>query len=362
MRSKVWFIPSPLDAGKVRTLIDSINPSFIKPESQIAIKLHWGEEKNDTYIPPRFILPITEYVKQKGAKPFLTDSLVLYSGRRREGISNILLAEEHGFRFQGVPIVIADGLRGFDFFEQPVGLKHFESVKLVSVLKQANAFLVVSHFKGHMVAGFGGALKNLGMGFAAIPQKQKVHAEVRPQLDQDLCNGCGDCVSRCPVEAIQIVDRKAEFDIEKCIGCATCIAFCPQGALKILWNEEPVVMIEKLIETAKGVIDNINSRVLYLNFVINFTKDCDCQAYHQDVLLEPVGLLASYDPVAIDKASLDLLARADPVKGTEYYQEFIESSKHPLDIIYPQIPFRRQIEYAQTIGCGNSDYQIIETR
>lgn len=359
--AEVYFAGVPLNDDKIKSVLDRLDLSFVREGKLIGIKLHWGEENNKTYLPPSIFRPIIDEIKRRGGIPFLTDSLTLYSGKRREAVSAINLAREHGFDFPDAPIIIADGLRGENTFKYRISCKHFGELDLCGILKEADGFVVVSHFKGHIESGFGGALKNLSMGFASRRLKQLIHAEVKPSLKEEKCTGCGRCASICPVSAIRLLGGLPVFNLNICIGCASCIAICPVDALKFIWRHNPVDFLERLIESAKGVFDHISGRTVFLNFLVNITPQCDCMPYEQEIIFEDIGVFGSNDPVAIDALSLELVNNGTPRKTSSIFQKLI-NAENKIKAIYPDIPFEKQIEYAEHLGIGSACAKRIDIK
>lgn len=273
-----------------------------------AIKVHFGERGCDTHISPTYVRTVVERIKACGGKPFVTDTNTLYSGSRRNAVDHMITAVEHGFDYAvlGAPVIIADGLDSTNMVEVPIKGKHFETVKIAGDIARADSLVVLSHFKGHELAGFGGAVKNLAMGCATRAGKQDQHA-VRFVVEPKKCIGCGECVNVCPVGAATMTDKKAVIDKATCIGCGECLTVCPKKAMNINWHTEIVPFMERLVEYAHGAVVGKPGRVAYLNFLTNVTPDCDCVPWSDAPIVPDIGFLASTDPVALDKACLDLV-------------------------------------------------------
>ncbi|MBM4271298.1 MAG: DUF362 domain-containing protein [Deltaproteobacteria bacterium] len=319
---------------KLASLLGDLKNPFAKGDS-VGIKLHWGERGNHSYLSPIYAKEISRWLRDQGAKPFVFDTTALYSGGRRTGSDSLLTAKEHGFveDYLGCPVLIADGLDGKDVVEIPSGYKHFKTVQVASIVEKADGFFIFSHFKGHMAAVFGGAIKNISMGFASRAQKQRMHSDARPKLRRDICTRCGVCVEICPSGAARAGDNGYPvYDLETCIGCAQCIALCPEMALRILWNTDDTVFQEKLVETAAAVWRRIQQKAVLVNALINITKECDCLAGENPVVFRDLGFLGGYHPVAIDAESLRLI-------GAERFEQS-----------HPDINWRRQFEYATETG------------
>jgi len=294
---------------KVSNLFNKAGFSNILSENDLtAIKLHFGEKGNTTFLNPVFAGRVVEEVKKAGAKPFLTDTNTLYAGERANSIDHIQTALEHGFSYATVkaPIIIADGITSKNTIEVEIGKKHFQKVKIASDIYYANSMIVLSHFKGHEMAGFGGAIKNLAMGCASAAGKQQQHSTVKPRVSSK-CVGCTTCIKWCPKQAISIREKKAEIDHDVCIGCGECISSCPSRVISPQWDTNMDMFIERLTEYALGAVTHKENKIGYINFVMNVTPECDCAGWSDAPLVPDVGILASLDPVAIDKASFDLV-------------------------------------------------------
>lgn len=337
-RNGFFFIPASLDEREgqeaVRRLLDKLNVPFRKGDT-VGIKIHWGERGNQSYLHPFFTAEIVTWLKASGFFPFVFDTTVLYSGGRRDGREALKTAAQHGFTedYLGCPVVIADGFDGRDTVDIPANFRHFSTVQIGNVLNRAQGFVIFSHFKGHMAAGFGGAVKNISMGFASRAQKQRMHADVHPELNRSQCSRCGLCSQICPARAVK--GEKGQypaFDREKCIGCAQCIGLCPEVALRIFWDTDNRVFQEKLVETAAAVWKVIGERTIVINALLKITADCDCLPGRNPVIAPDAGLIGGYHPVLIDRESLNIV-------GEEV-----------IDRTHPGVNWRRQFEYAKEIG------------
>ncbi len=322
--------------------------SCLRKNDFSAIKIHFGEEGIDTYIPSNLIKPVIESIKKCEAKPFLTDTCVLYKSRRDNAVDHLLIAYEHGYSIHelGIPVIIGDGLLGNEDKKVKIKGEIFDSVDLASIIFEANSMIVVSHVTGHMGTGMGAALKNSGMGLASRKGKLRQHSGMNPTIKQKKCTGCGVCVQWCPVNAITINNEKAFIHSEKCIGCGECLAVCNFNAVGFRWKFEGVELQKRMVEHALGVVKVNSGRIGFMNYLIKITKDCDCMATHQKPIIEDIGFLASKDPVAIDNATLDLISQ--------------KAGKNIGELSYPQIDVKAQIRHGEKIGLGSSEYRLIE--
>lgn len=318
--------------------------SSIKPGDFVGIKIHFGEDKDKGYIKPRYIKPVVEKIKRIGAKPFLFDTNTLYRGKRANSIDHFNLAFfTHKFGSLNVPVLIPDGLKSKVFMEADFQGKHFKKFKIIPMVKDLDFMLVFSHLTGHMLAGFGAAIKNLGMGCASRAGKMDQHCEVSPSVKNDICILCKKCVETCPEGAIYVKDEKIHIDGSKCIGCAQCISVCPKKAIKIVWSDNYGLIQERMAEYAAAVLKN-TKKSFFVNFATFITKECDCMSKETEGVVPDIGLLASDDAVSIDKATLDLLNQKT---GKEVFKQ-----------MYPDIDSNSQLNYAASLGAGSLEYEL----
>ena len=310
-------------------------PHPFREGDAVGVKLHWGERGNHSYLPPVYAREIVRWLQENGARPFVFDTTVLYSGGRRSGKNSLETAAEHGYTkdFLGCEVVIGDGLEGSDVVDIPCSLKHFPTVQTGAVVNRAEGFVIFSHFKGHLGAGFGGAIKNISMGFASRAQKQRMHADAYPSLMEKRCTRCGICVDVCPTGAAHISDGEfPTYDLDRCIGCAQCIGQCPVMALKIFFSGDSSVFQEKLVETAAAVWKRIDKRAVLINALVRISADCDCLPGKAEIISPDIGFIGGYHPVAVDQASLERVGEGLIIKA------------------HPHVPWQRQFTFAQEIG------------
>jgi len=320
--------------AELRRLLEKLETPFRRGD-RVGIKLHWGEKGNKSFLPPDYAREISLWLRNAGLHPFLFDTTVLYSGGRRKAEDSLQTAAEHGYTesFLGCPVIIADGMDGRSVVDYQTGYAHFPSIQLADIFGRAEGYVIFSHFKGHMEAGFGGAIKNLSMGFASRAQKQRMHADIRPLLKPKWCTKCGVCVEVCPTGAAQFgEDGFPTYDLDVCIGCAQCIGFCPNIALQLEWETDATVFQEKLIETAATVWREIEGRSVLINAMLNITTECDCWPGENPVIHPDQGFVGAYHPIRVDEESIRIVV-----------EETFNSA-------HPDIPWKRQFSYAREIG------------
>jgi uncharacterized Fe-S center protein len=364
--SRVYFVSSRLQGqrslvDKLGDLVEAAGLDFIRPRDLVGIKLSFGERGNTAFLRPPFVRKMVDLVKARGGKPFLTDSNTLYHGHRTNSVDHLTLAVEHGFGLAqvGAPIIMADGLRSESWVEEEVNLRHFKTVKFGSVVREMDALISLAHFKGHLVAGFGGTVKNVGMGLGSRAMKQLMHSgSVRPEFTKiEFCTGCGRCVAVCRHGAIRLEGGHADFLYDRCVSCADCIPACPEKCLKITWTEKPEVMGEKMVETCHGIVRRFQGRCLYVNFLLDITPDCDCFPFCDNPIVPNVGILASTDMIAVDMASADLLNAQESIPDSKIGRR--DGGVDKLAVLHPEIDWRAHLRYGQEIGLGNCEYTLV---
>ncbi len=329
----------------------------------VAIKTHFGERGGSAFVPSFYLRVLVDKVKEAGGKPFLTDAGTLYVGGRANAYDHIHTAAMHGFDLAtvGAPIIIADGLAGGDFIEVEIPGKHFSKVKIASAAVYADVLLAVSHMTGHEVSGFGASLKNVGMGLGSRGGKQQMHSDMRPRVDETQCNACARCLRWCPAEAISIrgedKNKAASIDDSVCLGCGECTAMCVEGAISIRWGSQPQVVQEKIAEYAAGALKDKGDRAAFFNFLINITPACDCWDFSDAPIVPDIGILCSRDIVAVDRASVDLVARAVPVKDSRAGE--LAAGQEKFGGLTP-VSWAPQLEHAEWLGLGTQEFTLVK--
>jgi uncharacterized Fe-S center protein len=328
------FQTSGCTTDTLRRLLDGMTKPFTSGDT-VGIKIHWGEKGNHNFLHPRYTREIIRWLKESGIKPFVFDTTVLYSGGRRTATDSLKTAAEHGFTedYLGCPVLIGDGLDARDVIDIPSGYRHFPTVQVASIIRKADGFVIFSHFKGHMESAFGGAIKNISMGFASRAQKQRMHADAHPILKPGKCTRCGLCAEICPTgAAILPPDADPVYDLTSCVGCSQCIALCPQTALRIFWDTDLNVFQEKLVETAAALWSAIGKKSLVINGLIGIVAECDCLPGRHPAIAEDYGFIGGSHPLLVDEASIRQTGAA------------------PFDRSHPGLPWQRQFSYAREIG------------
>ncbi len=326
----------------------------------VAVKLHFGETGNTAFVRPVYVREVVARIKDAGGRPFLTDANTLYRGERANAVDHLECALHNGFAYATVqaPLIIADGLDGRDAVDVPLeGFKHFDTVRIGSAAAHADAMVVVSHVKGHEATGFGGAIKNVGMGLGCRSAKQRMHSDFRPEVDAPTCTACARCVKWCPVDAIAIgPDKVAVVDYGLCYGCGECVAACPYGAIAVQWKTEPAAIQEKIVEHVAGALAAKREKTVYLSFLTDITPDCDCWHFSDAAVVPDIGVLASTDIVAIDQASYDLVVQAQGLVGTR--GEGMAAGEDKFAAI-TGVDGTIALEYAQAHGLGSREYDLV---
>lgn len=322
---------------------------FVRPADKVAVKVHFGEEENTGFVKPEYIKLACERILKKHAEPVVTDTNTLYKGRRSFTAEHLELAREHGFTDEAVaaPVVIADDTEEGMSPDVRIDQRFIKVAKVAPLFKRCDAIVSIAHFKGHLMTGFGGALKNIGMGCASREGKLAQHSDVAPFVNIKDCTGCAECEKVCPVQAISAVDAEShvKINISECIGCASCIAACPSHAIDVHWEEGAGNIQEKMVEYAKAALLGKEKKSAFVNFAIKITKECDCLAKDDPKISPDLGIFASLDPVSTDKASVDSIVR---VCGKDIFRE-----------VHPLRDWSKQLEYAHRIGLGSLDYELV---
>ena len=297
----------------------------------VAIKMHFGEPGNLAFLRPNWAKTVADFVKERGGKPFLTDCNTLYVGGRKNGLDHLDTAMLNGFNpmTTGCQVIIADGIKGNDEVEVPVeGGEYVKNAKIGRAVMDADVFISLTHFKGHESAGFGGALKNIGMGCGSRAGKMEQHNAGKPHVVQKHCVGCKLCTKICAHDAISVQDRKAAIDHSKCVGCGRCIAVCARNAITVNIDESNTNLSRKISEYAKAVVDG--RPCFHISLIIDVSPNCDCRAENDAAIVPNVGMFASFDPVALDMACVDAVNTQPILRFRCRYRRLPRSRSLPL--------------------------------
>lgn len=367
MPSKVYFADRRSShhenlVKKVGKLFDHAGGgSIIEKNTLVGIKLHFGERGGTTYIHPVLVRRVVEKVREAGGKPFLCDTNTLYTGGRSNAVDHLETALQHGFAYAtaGAPVVIADGLRGRDYLDVRIDGGHFETVQIGSAIVEADALVVLSHVKGHMLTGFGGALKNLGMGCGARAGKQKMHSSVKPEIKPEKCTACKNCLEWCSAGAITVEGREgARINPELCTGCGECLVSCGHAAVKVQWRSAVKDVSERMVEYAAGAVKGKAGRLLFMNFLMDVIPDCDCSSWSDSSIVPDIGILASTDPLAIDQASVDLVNDQAGIPGSAL-EKNLAPGEDKFNAIHPNSNYIAQLTHAVGMGLGSREYELL---
>ena len=368
MASKVYFADLRADMHenlqqKLTRLMKTAGMGDIDFQDKfVAIKLHFGEPGNLAFLRPNWARTVADFVKERGGKPFLTDCNTLYVGGRKNALDHMDSAMLNGFNpmTTGCQIIIGDGLKGSDEVEVPVvGGEYVKNAKIGRAVMDADVFISLTHFKGHEEAGFGGCLKNIGMGCGSRAGKMEQHNAGKPHVAQKYCIGCGQCRKICAHGAPIIENGKAHIDHDRCVGCGRCIAVCPKNAVQINWDETTINLNRKIAEYTKAVVDG--RPCFHISLVIDVSPNCDCRPENDMAIVPNVGMFASFDPVALDMACVDAVNAQTPLRGSAADDAHAKAHVHDhFQRLHPDTNWRSCLEHGEKIGIGTRDYELIK--
>jgi uncharacterized Fe-S center protein len=330
----------------------------------VAIKIHFGEPGNLAYIRPNYVARLVKILRDRGAKPFLTDCNTLYSGGRSNAVDHLQAAMENGFNPISAQcnVIVGDGLKGTDYRSVPLDGEYCKTPKIGAAIVDADIIVSMNHFKGHEQTGFGGALKNLGMGSASVGGKLELHSSSQPVIDRDNCTGCNICEKYCAHDAIHVGnDKIAAINYDKCTGCGQCIALCQYSAAVIGEDDTTEALSCKIAEYTKAVLSDKPN--FHINFIMNVSPECDCWNHNDAAIVPDLGIAASFDPVALDRACADLVTQAPTLPNNRL------TDKHPgkslehedkFHLIHPDACWQAGLKHAEKIGIGTQRYEMIE--
>lgn len=324
-----------------------------------AIKIHFGELGNLSFLRPNYAKVIVDLIKSQGGKAFLTDCNTLYVGNRKNALDHLDTAYINGFTpfSTGCHVLIADGLKGTDEQLVPVNGDYIKEAKIGQAVMDADIFISLTHFKGHESTGFGGTLKNIGMGCGSRAGKMEMHNSGKPHVIQKKCIGCHACEKNCAHSAISFTDKKASIDHEHCVGCGRCIGVCPVDAVDCAYDESNDILNRKIAEYTKAVIDGRPN--FHISLVMDVSPYCDCHAENDVPIVPDVGMFASFDPVALDMACVDAVNRQPVMAGSILSKKTCTHHDHFTDT-HPDTNWKSGIEHGIKIGLGSKEYELIE--
>ncbi len=374
MASKVYFtdmraLPGTNLQKKLEKLMRRAGIETIDFQDKFAaIKIHFGEPGNLSYLRPNFAKTVADVVKSLGGKPFLTDCNTLYVGRRKNALDHLEAAYENGFSpfSTGCHVIIADGLKGTDEVEVPVeGGEYVKSAKIGRAIMDADVYIALSHFKGHESTGFGGAIKNTGMGCGSRAGKMEMHCAGKPTVDKDQCKSCHMCEKNCAHGAISFDEnKKASIDHNRCVGCGRCLGACNFDAI---YNGNYAANDElncRMAEYSKAVVDG--RPAFYINIVNQVSPYCDCHGENDTAIIPDVGMFASFDPVALDVACADACNKMPVIPGSllddHMHAEGACDHHDHFTNVSPNTNWKTCMEHAEKIGLGSAEYELITVK
>ncbi|HOD93950.1 MAG TPA: DUF362 domain-containing protein [Clostridia bacterium] len=363
MASKVYF--TNMNTGHGQNLLTKFEKLIIKAgidnisfENKFtAIKVHFGEPGNLAYIRPNYAKVLCDHVKKQKGRPFLTDCNTLYPGKRKNALEHLDTAYQNGFNpfVTGCNVIIGDGLKGTDETLIKIDMKHVKEAKIGHAIADSDIIISLNHFKGHVATGIGGAIKNIGMGCGSRAGKMEMHSAGKPIVIESKCRGCLTCFKSCAQNAIYEIDGKAYIDQSLCAGCGRCIGSCLFDAISAANDETNEILSEKIAEYTYAVLKN--KLHFHISFVMDISPYCDCHNFNDLPIVDDIGIFASADPVALDKACADSVNRGRIIQGS-----LLDRNNKKIDYITtvnPKTNWMHSLEYASKIGLGNLEYEII---
>lgn len=352
---------------KLKKLIKKAGIRQLNMEGKfVAIKLHFGELGNVSYLRPNYSRAVADVVKELGGKPFLTDCNTMYPGSRKNALEHLQCAWENGFTplTVGCPILIGDGLKGTDEIEVPVvGGEYVKAAKIGRAIMDADVFISLSHFKGHEMTGFGGAIKNIGMGCGSRAGKTEQHCSGKAAIDEAKCCGCMLCLKQCANDGLRFdaQAKKMRVNEENCVGCGRCLGACNFDAIAFANFAANELLNRRMAEYTKAVIDG--RPCFHISLVVDVSPNCDCHGENDVPILPNLGMFASFDPLALDQACVDACLKSNPLPGSQLFinmakPDFVDHLDHFTNST-PESEWRTCLEHAEKIGVGTREYKLI---
>ncbi|MCL2097204.1 MAG: DUF362 domain-containing protein [Bacteroidales bacterium] len=368
MQSKVYFTdlhttPTMSLPAKFERLIREAGIAQLDCKDKFtAVKIHFGEPGNMAYLRHNYAARLVAVLHELGARVFLTDANTLYSGQRSNAIQHLKAAFEHGYNIISVPapVIIADGLKGTEYRELSVNSAICATAKVGSVIADADVIVSLNHFKGHEQTGFGGALKNIGMGSASRRGKLELHSSSKPRVAEKYCVGCGQCVKDCNYAAITLnAQKRAVINFDACVGCGQCIAVCRYGAAQPVWDNASEIMNKMIAEYTLAIVKD--KPHFHVSLIVDVSPECDCWGSNDVPLVPNIGMAASFDPVALDMACADLVKAAPAAAGSVINKDGKDdlTGKDKFMHLHPNTDWRVGLEHAEKIGLGATQYELI---
>ncbi len=366
--SKVYFTNLRTKPG--RNLLDKLEVLIKKAGIEqidfankfVAVKIHFGEPGNLSYIRPNYAARLVSFLQKRNAKVFLTDANTLYSGRRSNAVDHLQSAMENGFNPIAIPcpVIIADGLKAIDYREIRIDGQYCKTAKIGTAIADADIVVSMTHFKGHEQTGFGGTLKNLGMGSASAAGKLELHSSSKPVIEETNCTSCGQCVKYCSSKAVTLNQRKkAEIDYAKCIGCGQCVAVCQFDAAQVVWGQSSDITNYKIAEYSLAVVKE--KPHFHISFIMNVSPLCDCWDNNDAAIVPDIGIAASFDPVALDMACVDMVTQAAANVGSrlDVHQYGDLQGEDKFKLLHPKTNWKAGLSHGEKIGLGSMKYELI---
>lgn len=332
----------------------------------VAIKMHFGELGNISYLRPNYAKAVADVVKELGGKPFLTDCNTMYPGSRKNAIEHLYCAWENGFTplSVGCPVIIADGLKGTDDIEVPVvNGEYVKKAKIGRAIMDADVFISLTHFKGHEMTGFGGTIKNIGMGSGSRAGKCDQHSSGKPDIDQSLCRGCKRCKKECANGGLvfDTAKKKMHVNKENCVGCGRCLGACNFDAISFATDSAINELNAKMAEYTKAVVDGRPN--FHISLIVDVSPNCDCHSENDLPILPNIGMFCSFDPVALDQACVDACMNAEPMPNSQLAKHLADPRFKNMGDHFrnstPESEWESQLVHAEKIGLGTREYELI---
>lgn len=352
---------------KLKRLIKAAGIGDIDMDGKfVAVKMHFGELGNLSFLRPNYARAVVDVVKELGGVPFLTDCNTLYPGSRKNAIEHLYCAWENGFTPMtvGCPVIIGDGLKGTDDIEVPVeGGEYIDKAMIGRAVMDADIFISLSHFKGHETTGFGGAIKNIGMGCGSRAGKKAQHMNGQPEIDPELCRGCRACMKECANDGLSFDEstRKMSINTQNCVGCGRCIGACNFDAIAFANYAATKDLNCRMAEYTKAVIQNRPN--FHVSLIVDVSPNCDCHAENDAPILPNIGMFASFDPLALDQACVDACLKATPLPNSQLAEamekeDFCDHHDH-FENTTLNSEYKTCLAHAEKIGLGTRDYEIV---